>query len=430
MTDENNLMSQEPEEVVSWYIPKEQGEEVVHCYVQPRPLPEKACGEDAQVAVAEPQKKKGWVIFLILVAILVTVIGITTILVHLFSGKNNETHDDGSAGSIVDIIGDEDCWIPACGTNPDVRMELSAPPEESLTASEIYGKVLPSTVTVLSSANGGKTVMGTGIILTSDGYFVTNAHIITGCKSCMIVLYDGSTYDAELVGYDVSQDIAVLKAMHAADLIPADFCDSDYTAVGDRVYAIGNPLSLRLRATFTEGMISGISREVEVDGKIMTMLQTDAAVNNGNSGGPLLNDRGQVVGIVTMKMSNQNTTAGATVEGLGFALPTANVAYVVNDLLFSGAYSGVPTFGFVISTEPTADGESRVVVQSVEEGSPAQASGIQPGDILLAADGHTLRDNWELLDYRRTLHVGDTVDLTVLRNGVEIHCRVTLTGTK
>ena len=169
---------------------------------------------------------------------------------------------------------------------------------------------------------------------------------------------------------------------------------------------------------------------MEMDGKTLTMLQTNAAVNNGNSGGPLINAYGQVIGIVTMKMSQSGTGAEATVEGLGFALPTSQVSYVVNDILATGEYAGVPTFGFTIMTEYDESGESYVSIHSVEEGLPAQVAGVQPGDILVAADDCAIHNNWDLMDYRRQLRVGDTVDLTLLRNGEEIHCQVTLTATK
>ena len=288
----------------------------------------------------------------------------------------------------------------------------------------------PSTVTVLATDATGKNFMGTGVLLTADGYFLTNAHVVSGTTSCIMALDTGDTYEAKLVGYDAGQDIAVLKAVDAEGLTPAEFCDSDYCMVGETVYAIGNPLNLSLRGTFTSGILSGLERQMEMDGKTLTMLQTNAAVNNGNSGGPLINAYGQVIGIVTMKMSQSGTGAEATVEGLGFALPTSQVSYVVNDILATGEYAGVPTFGFTIMTEYDESGESYVSIHSVEEGLPAQAAGVQPGDILVAADDCAIHNNWDLMDYRRQLRVGDTLDLTLLRNGEEIHCQVTLTATK
>ena len=439
MMDENNLTHREQEgrEVVSWYVPPEKGEEVVRYYVQPRPLPESV--RPRAEAAPVKKKKKGRTIFVILAAVLAVIIGVTALLVDLL-GSDDTGADDNHAGSIVDISSDDGCHIPAADLAPEVRLNLVAPGEQTLTAVDVFQKMSPSTVTVLATNAAGKSFMGTGVLLTADGYFLTNAHVVEKAVGIKVVLDNGEeysasligsdTYEAKLVGYDAGQDIAVLKAVDAEDLTPAEFCDSDYCMVGETVYAIGNPLNLSLRGTFTSGILSGLERQMEMDGKTLTMLQTNAAVNNGNSGGPLINAYGQVIGIVTMKMSQSGTGAEATVEGLGFALPTSQVSYVVNDILATGEYAGVPTFGFTIMTEYDESGESYVSIHSVEEGLPAQAAGVQPGDILVAADDCAIHNNWDLMDYRRQLRVGDTVDLTLLRNGEEIHCQVTLTATK
>ena len=429
MMDENNLTHREQEgrEVVSWYVPPEKGEEVVRYYVQPRPLPESV--RPRAEAAPVKKKKKGRTIFAILAAVLAVIIGVTALLVNLL-GSDDTGADDSHAGSIVDISSDDGCHIPTADPAPEVRLNLVAPGEQTLTAVDVFQKMSPSTVTVLATNAAGKSFMGTGVLLTADGYFLTNAHVVSGTTSCIMALDTGDTYEAKLVGYDAGQDIAVLKAVDAEGLTPAEFCDSDYCMVGETVYAIGNPLNLSLRGTFTSGILSGLERQMEMDGKTLTMLQTNAAVNNGNSGGPLINAYGQVIGIVTMKMSQSGTGAEATVEGLGFALPTSQVSYVVNDILATGEYAGVPTFGFTIMTEYDESGESYVSIHSVEEGLPAQAAGVQPGDILVAADDCAIHNNWDLMDYRRQLRVGDTVDLTLLRNGEEIHCQVTLTATK
>lgn len=432
MTDEKNITPQpsgDDREVISWYVPPERGNEVVRCYVQPQPLPQGVRPQPPQMA---PQrgKKRGWIIFVILAAVLAAIVGVTALVVSLTDDGDSSTPDDGNAGSIVDISGNEECYIPKAPTADGQQMELLTPADTELTPAEVYQKMSASTVTVLATDDRGNTSMGTGVLLTADGYIVTNAHVVSEASSSVVALDTGRTYEAELVGYAPGRDIAVLKAVDAEGLTPAEFCDSDYCMVGETVYVIGNPLNLNLRGTFTNGILSGLEREMELDGKTLTMLQTNAAVNNGNSGGPLINAYGQVIGIVTMKMSQSGTGAEATVEGLGFALPTSQVSYVVNDILATGEYAGVPTFGFTIMTEYDESGESYVSIHSVEEGLPAQAAGVQPGDILVAADDCAIHNNWDLMDYRRQLRVGDTVDLTLLRNGEEIHCQVTLTATK
>ena len=316
MTDENNMTpaGEESREVVSWYVPREQGAEVVHCYVQPEPLPQ-SVRPQPQAAPAK-KKKKGWVVFVILAAVLAAAVGLTALLVSIFSDDSPSVPDDGSAGSIVDISGSEHCLVPVSPPEPSVRMELAAPLETALTPAEVYRKVGPSTVTVLATNAAGTSSMGTGVLLTEDGYFITNAHVVSGAVSSMIILDTGVTYEAKLVGYAPERDIAVLKAQEAEGLTPAEFGDSDYCSVGETAYAIGNPLNLKLRATFTNGMISGLERQMELDGRTLTMIQTNAAVNNGNSGGPLINEYGQVIGIITMKMSRNGSGAEATVEGL------------------------------------------------------------------------------------------------------------------
>ena len=430
MTDEKNITPQPSEdgrEVVSWYVPREPGAEVVRCFVQPQPLPRSVQPQQA----AEPKKKKrGWVIFVILAAVLAVIVGVTALVVSLSDDGDSSVPDDGSAGSIVDISGNEDCRIPMVTAEKGLQMELLPPEETELSPAEVYQKMSASTVTVLATDARGDTSMGTGILLTADGYLVTNAHVVAGASSSVVALDSGRTYEAKLVGYAPGRDIAVLKAVDARDLTPAEFCDSDYCIVGETVYVIGNPLSLNLRGTFTDGILSGLEREMELDGKSLTMLQTNAAVNNGNSGGPLINAYGQVIGIVTMKMSQSGTRADATVEGLGFALPTSQVAYVVNDILEHGEFHGIPTFGFTIETRYDEEGASRLVVRSVEEEMGAEAAGVQPGDVILAADGQPIHETWDLMDFRRTVHVGDTVDLTILRGGQEIHCFVTLAATE
>ena len=424
---------QEGREIVSWYVPPEQGTEVVRYYVQPSPLPAAARPAERKAPAAAVKKKRSrWKIWAAAAALLVLLIGGGMLAAHLRGNGNSQTlpGDDGESGSsIVDIFSDKTVSIPICAPDPSVRMKVLAPGETVLAAPEVYEKVLPSTVTVIAVEGEDSASVGTGVILTEDGYFITNAHVIAGGKSCWIATDMGQTYDAELVGYDTDRDLAVLKAVGAEGLTPAEFGDSDYCAVGETVYAIGNPLGVELRGTFTQGMLSAVNRTLMVDGKSMTVLQTTAALNNGNSGGPLINDRGQVIGINTLKMSGTGAADEATVEGLGFALPAADAAYVVNDILACGTFRGTPTFGFTVYTEETENG-ARLVVKSLEDGMPAAAAGIQAGDVILTVDDQKITDTWSLMDYRRNLFPGDEVTVTVLRAGQEMTFRVTLVGRK
>ena len=414
----------EPEEVVSWYVRPDRAREVQDCYVQPRPMPA------AAIPKAEPEKKphsrRGLWIFLIVLAVLVgTVLGVA-VVTALRSGEPSDGGYDGGedASSIVDIFGGDIPTIPRADIDPSVRFYCQDAAEEKLTIQQVYAAVNPATVLVVAEM-GEKASIGTGVILTEDGYIVTNAHVIADGQSVLVALADARQYEAELVGFDSAEDLAVLKAVDAEDLPTAVLGDSDECWVGDTVYAIGNPLGVELRGTLTQGIISAIDRRVTMDGKAMTMLQTTAALNNGNSGGPLINDQGQVIGINTMKMSG-GKTATATVEGLGFAVPTRRVVAVINDIMATGAFHGIPSLGIYVGQEMQADGAYQLVIYDVTEDYGAAEAGLLPGDVILAADGTEVHETWELLDLRGRHIVGESMVLTVQRGDQVFDADVTL----
>ena len=416
MQDENRENRTEPQEVVSWYV-RPEGQEVVDCYVQPQPLPSGAAPQTPR----EPEKRsrKGLWSFLIAAGVLVLAVVAATVVASLRGGGavppvDGGTGDGGDASSIVNISGEEKTTIPRIQGEAGVSLVCTAPAGEKLSIQDMYEKVNPSTVLVVAD-KGEQASIGTGVIMTADGYIITNAHVISGGKDCWIALDTGYTYDAKLVGYSEERDLAVLKAVDAADLPAASFGDSDLCRVGDTVYAIGNPLGVELRGTLTDGIISAINRDVQVDGRVMTLLQTTAALNNGNSGGPRINEYGQVVGINTLKMSGNGSEMEATVEGLGFAVPISDACFVVNDIIANGRFRGVPVLGVMV-IESTDNG-GRVSVYTVSEGGGAEEAGLLPGDVLLRADGQTLHSIHDLMAVRRTHLVGDTMTLTVLRDG-------------
>ncbi len=416
MQDENRENRTEPQEVVSWYV-RPEGQEVVDCYVQPRPLPSGAAPQTPR----EPEKRsrKGLWSFLIAAGVLVLAVVAATVVASLRGGGavppvDGGTGDGGDASSIVNISGAEKTTIPRIQGEAGVSLVCTAPAGEKLSIQDMYEKVNPSTVLVVAD-KGEQASIGTGVIMTEDGYIITNAHVISGGKDCWIALDTGYTYDAKLVGYSKERELAVLKAVDAADLPAASFGDSDLCRVGDTVYAIGNPLGVELRGTLTDGIISAINRDVQVDGRVMTLLQTTAALNNGNSGGPLINEYGQVVGINTLKMSGNGSEMEATVEGLGFAVPISDACFVVNDIIANGRFRGVPVLGVMV-IESTDNG-GQVSVYTVSEGGGAEEAGLLPGDVLLRADGQTLHSIHDLMAVRRTHLVGDTMTLTVLRDG-------------
>ena len=304
----------------------------------------------------------------------------------------------------------------------------AAKTEGALSLQEIYEKNIPSVVSITSQTASG-TSAGTGVIVSDAGYLVTNYHVVRRAQSIDVRLTDERELTASVVGEDPVSDLAVLYI--AADgLTPAQFGDSDTLRVGDSVVAIGNPLGVELRGTMTDGIVSAISRDVQVDGRTMNLIQTNAALNSGNSGGPLINSMGQVIGINTMKIGAFADSSG--VEGLGFAIPSATVQEIVNQLLTQGYVSGRPWLG--IEGESFSTFYQRfyriprgVYITSVQSGSPAGTAGLQSGDIIVSVDGTAVSD-MEDLDSLLYAHIpGDTMTLTIYRSGRQGDVTVTLT---
>ena len=420
MQDENKTPVSEPQEVVGQYI-RDDSREVTDCYVHRDPLPAAAVQHTPQ-----PPKKhsrKGLWIFLTVMAVLV----MAAVAAALIAGPEDggTADDDHDASSIVDIFDKDIPTIDRVEGDPELRFFCTAAEGEALTAQEVYAAVNPSVVMVAVAIDEEKASIGTGVILTEDGYVVTNAHVIAGGLSAWVALDTGEVLDAELVGFDSNEDLALLKLVDGQGLPAARLGDSDACVVGDQVYAIGNPLGVELRGTLTNGLISAIDRQVTMEGRVMTMLQTTAALNNGNSGGPLINDQGQVIGINTMKMSG-GKTATATVEGLGFAVPTRRVVAVINDIMATGAFHGIPSLGIYVGQEMQADGAYQLVIYDVTEDYGAAEAGLLPGDVILAADGTEVHETWELLDLRGRHIVGESMVLTVQRGDQVFDADVTL----
>lgn len=420
MQDENKTPVSEPQEVVGQYI-RDDSREVTDCYVHRDPLPAAAVHHTPQ-----PPKKhsrKGLWIFLAVMAVLV----MAAVAAALIAGPEDggTADDDHDASSIVDIFDKDIPTIDRVEGDPELRFFCTAAEGEALTAQEVYAAVNPSVVMVAVVIDEEKASIGTGVILTEDGYVVTNAHVIAGGLSAWVALDTGEVLDAELVGFDSNEDLALLKLVDGQGLPAARLGDSDACVVGDQVYAIGNPLGVELRGTLTNGLISAIDRQVTMEGRVMTMLQTTAALNNGNSGGPLINDQGQVIGINTMKMSG-GKTATATVEGLGFAVPTRRVVAVINDIMATGAFHGIPSLGIYVGQEMQADGAYQLVIYDVTEDYGAAEAGLLPGDVILAADGTEVHETWELLDLRGRHIVGESMVLTVQRGDQVFDADVTL----
>ena len=301
------------------------------------------------------------------------------------------------------------------------------PVEGGLSLQEIYLQNIPSVVSI-SCTGYGSSSTGTGVVLTDDGYIVTNAHVVEGAGSIEVLLTDDRIFVANLIGSDEISDLAVLQ-VQAQDLIPAQFGDSAQLRIGDTVVAIGDPLGIKYRGTYTDGIVSAINRDVDMDGRTMTLIQTNAALNSGNSGGPLINCYGQVIGINTMKIGAFTDSAG--VEGIGFAIPSVTVKDIVDQLITQGYVSGRPTLGL--------DGETLssfyqhyyrlpagLYITHVDPGSDAYMKGIEDGDMLLSVDNQRITTMEELKSLLYDREVGDVVEAIIYRSGERYRVMLTL----
>ena len=296
-------------------------------------------------------------------------------------------------------------------------------------AAEVGPSVVMVTTTSTVSTIFGNTLQqgsGSGIIISADGYIITNNHVIENSQMVKVVLSDGREFSARIVGADAKTDIAVIKIDDADNLTVAVMGDSDKIQVGEIAIAIGNPLGQQLTGTVTQGVISAVNRTVEAEqNTYVNLIQTDAAINQGNSGGALVNGYGEVIGINTVKY------AASGVEGIGFAIPINNAIPIVEDLIAKGYVSGRPLIGVaLIEVTPQLAYMNNIpeglYVSSVEPGSAASDGGIRTGDVIIKADGEKVNSVDSLNEIRDTKQVGQPLTLEVYRNGKNIEITIYL----
>ena len=312
-------------------------------------------------------------------------------------------------------------------TAPAVQFPPLETETVGLTLQEIYVKCIPSVVSITAQGLGGAST-GTGVILTEDGYIVTNHHVIENGQRLSVQLTDDRVCEASLVGADKASDLAVLK-IQAENLESAEFGDSDALRVGDSVVAIGDPLGVEYRGTMTDGIVSAINRNVNVNGRPMNLIQTNAALNSGNSGGPLINSCGQVIGINTIKIAAFADSAG--VEGLGFAIPSTTVKDIVEQIISQGYVSGRPWLG--ITGERISLFYQRyyrlpagLYISAVASGCNAAKAGITEGDILISVDGNKIYSQSDLDTLLYHYSAGDTVTIVIYRGGYTMQADIQL----
>ena len=320
------------------------------------------------------------------------------------------------------------------GSTP--TMQISSKPSNSgssdatdgLAGEDIYKKVSPSVVSVISTTSEG-TGSGSGVIMSKDGYIITNNHVVEGAQSVSVQLSDSSSLDATIVGTDEQTDLAVIKVESSTDLTPAEFGDSDQLEPGEYAYAIGSPGGVQFANTITGGRISAINRDLTVNDRVMSLIQTDASINNGNSGGALINKYGQVVGITSAKLSG-NAFGSATVEGMGFAIPINTVKDIVDEIIKNGYVSGRPSIGITGQNVESADGKvSGVQVYSIDSRAKAASEGLQVGDVITAVDGTPTPDMDKVNELKQGKKAGDKLTLSVYRisTGKTLNITVMLT---
>ena len=306
---------------------------------------------------------------------------------------------------------------------------------KEMTPAEVYAQNVNSTVGIRTSITtnywGYQTqaaAAGSGFILSADGYILTNYHVVEDSNSITVSLYDGTEYDATLVGCDESNDIAVLK-IDAEGLTPVVLGDSDNLNVGDQVVAIGNPLG-ELTFSLTTGVVSALNREVTLSSNVtMNLIQTDCAINSGNSGGALFNLYGEVIGITNAKYSSSSSSSEASIDNIGFAIPLNHVKNIVKSIIETGSitkpYIGVTVSS--VSSEAQGYGlPTGAAVRSVEADSPAAKAGLEENDIITEVDGTAINSSTELVNYVGEKTPGDELTFKVYRQGEELELTVTI----
>ena len=372
-----------------------------------------------------PKKKKGWtggkiVALALCCALLGGIMG--------FGGSLLGSSLSSKAGSSTSTMYE--------GERPTSVIDISTvDTSKVMTAAEVYAANVNSTVGITTSITtnfwGYQTTSaaaGSGFILTSDGYILTNYHVIENSNSIKVTAYDGTAYDATVIGYDESNDIAVLK-VDATGLTPVVLGDSSNLNVGDSVVAIGNPLG-ELTFSLTAGAVSALDRQVTLSSSMtMDLIQTDCAINSGNSGGALFNMYGEVIGITNAKYSGSGDSSQASIDNIGFAIPINSVRDIVDSIIENG-YIVKPYIGVKVAdvtSEMQAYGLPQgASIQYVEEGAAADKAGLQVSDIVTAINGEAISGKQDLVAAVKAASAGDKLELTIYRQGETLTIELTV----
>ena len=366
----------------------------------------------------------------LVIALILLACGATAAGVSVYWSEKLEALDDAMEDQL-DVLQDKINGLQS-GSSGAVTVPTV---EGALTPGSVYAQNVQAVVAISNQAlttniygQVSQTASsGSGFIISENGYVVSNYHVVEGASKLTVLTSDGQEYEAQLIGYDATNDLAVLK-IEGEGFPYVKLGSSDALAVGDQVMAIGNPLG-ELTSTLTVGYVSAKDREVNTDGTYLNMLQTDAAINSGNSGGPLFNCFGEVVGITTAKYSG-TSNSGATIEGIGFAIPIDDVAGMIQDLMRQGyvssAYLGVMVRDMDSSVSQAYGLPMGVYVDDVTKGSCAETAGVQAKDIIVGLGGQEIGSMSELSRVLRELEPGETTTITVYRSGSQVSMDITL----
>ena len=413
-------------------------EDTTYRYVPPRRVSPYADSpyvmEEVPVKVKREKKQRVkksasgrfWKTAVCVVLILALMAGSCGVTAYLVSAKCQKQLQNAEAHFTLKMA-ELEKKIDSIDINPGVSASGSpAAIGEGLTPAQVYAMNVDSVVIIYNKTSSG-TATGSGFILSEDGYVVTNHHVVEGDGKLSITLTDGRSFNATLVGSDDTNDVALLK-VEATGLKAVTLGSSSALIVGDQVAAIGNPLG-ELTSTLTVGYISAKERDVNTEGFAINMLQTDAAINSGNSGGPLFNMKGEVIGITTAKYSG-TSASGASIEGVGFAIPIDDVTGMLSDLInygyITGAYLGV----MVSDMDPSAASyyglPTGAYVQEATEGYAAAKAGVQEKDIIVELGGIKVSTVNDLTRALRSFKAGDQTTIVVYRSGREVVLNITL----
>ncbi len=402
---------------------------------EPDPIPIDAADEPAMIEPAEieavpekkPSGKKGWKKALAIVAVIALVVGscaVTALCVNSFCHDQNDKQITALQQQIEELEEKVDSNSYTGNGN-----SISGTPDsiDGLTPGQVYAQNNSSVVAISNQSTSSNIFgqvtntasSGSGFIISEDGYIVTNYHVIENAKTLTVITSDGSEYSAEVIGSDDGNDFALLK-IDATGLPAVKLGKSSDLIIGDQVVAIGNPLG-ELTNSLTVGYVSAKERDVTASGSIINMLQTDAAINPGNSGGPLFNMNGEVIGITTAKYSG-TTSSGASIEGIGFAIPIDDVASMIDELIENGFVS-TPYIGIRISQRTDGMG---VYVEGVDADTPAEAAGMKTGDIIVGIGEYTVKSLSELDKALRNFKAHQTTTIFVYRNRQVLELSITL----